>query len=681
MSIPIHILIIEDSEDDTLLVVRELKKNGYNPVFERVETFEAMNETITNREWDLIVADYSMPRFDALKALELKKEKKPDIPFILISGTIGEEIAVEVMKAGADDYIMKDKLARLVPAIKRELREAEERRNHKQAEDAIQTIVKGTVGTTGQDFFDNVVKSVCEWLGADYAFIGQIVDGNKVKALSAQIDGEIKCDCTCDLRDTICEYIIKVGYHICPDAGNRLFHKCRHFEEKIIKGYVGAPLRDKGDKPLGILWTASRNKLNLPLRTAEVMDIIAAKASSEIERMRAEEELKKSEQHHRRLLNSLKEGVYECETEIEGVFTWANQAFAEMFGYKSPESVIGTKAKDICVDPEDRIRLLEKLEKDGVYKNFESVCKKRNGEQFYTERTSNLIRDKEGKPVLIEGVVRDITERKQMEERIRQYNEDLEKLVEERTMRIQELERRRMQSEKLAATGRMVARVAHEINNPLAGIKNTFLLIKDAIPKDYKYYKYISMADKEIGRISRIVQQLFDLYRPYQERDIEFNVNMTIRETISMLESMCDEGEVSINLDIDKEPVMVTMTEDYLRQILFNIIRNSIEASPRGGLVGISVEVDREIMAIMVSDQGSGIPDELSQQIYEPFFSTKGKDSTGGLGLGLSTTKGIVEVMGGSIDFVSEKDKGTTFTIELPIRVKKETERSSPVNS
>lgn len=126
-------------------------------------------------------------------------------------------------------------------------------------------------------------------------------------------------------------------------------------------------------------------------------------------------ETMESEQKYRELFDSLKAGIYQCEPGVEGVFTWVNKACAEMFGYGSPSEMTGTKVRDIYVDQSDRKRLVEKLEKDGVWKDFVSFCKKKDGEQFYTERTSNLVRDAEDKPVRIEGVIRDITERKKME--------------------------------------------------------------------------------------------------------------------------------------------------------------------------------------------------------------------------------------------------------------------------
>ncbi|MCP5007889.1 MAG: PAS domain S-box protein, partial [Planctomycetes bacterium] len=125
-------------------------------------------------------------------------------------------------------------------------------------------------------------------------------------------------------------------------------------------------------------------------------------------------ETAKSEERYREMFDSLKDGVYQCEPGVEGVFTWVNQACAEMFGYNSPEEMTGTKVKDIYVDPEDRLRLLEILEKHGVRRNFVSNCKKRDKEHLYTERTTNMIRNEKNEPVIIEGIIRDITERKRM---------------------------------------------------------------------------------------------------------------------------------------------------------------------------------------------------------------------------------------------------------------------------
>lgn len=134
MSKPLRVLIVEDSEDDAELLVRELCRGGYKPQHARVDTAAAMTDALVGGEWEVILADYYMPHFDALAALQLARDSGRDLPFIIVSGTIGEDIAVEAMKAGAHDYLVKGHLARLVPAVERELREAEVRRARRRTE-------------------------------------------------------------------------------------------------------------------------------------------------------------------------------------------------------------------------------------------------------------------------------------------------------------------------------------------------------------------------------------------------------------------------------------------------------------------------------------------------------------------------------------------------------------------
>lgn len=132
MSKPLRVLIVEDSEDDTELLVHHLERSGYNPIYQRVDSSEAMLTALEQQQWDIVLADYSLPRFSATNALALLHSKQLDLPFIIISGSIGDGMAVAAMKAGAHDYLMKGNLARLAPAIARELQEAANRHSHQQ---------------------------------------------------------------------------------------------------------------------------------------------------------------------------------------------------------------------------------------------------------------------------------------------------------------------------------------------------------------------------------------------------------------------------------------------------------------------------------------------------------------------------------------------------------------------
>lgn len=160
MTIPLRILLVEDSEDDALLIVRELRKGGYAPEWARVDTAEGLEHALRSDAWDIVITDHNMPRFSSQAALGVVKQSNMDVPIIIVSGSIGEDIAVEAMKGGAHDYIMKDRLARLVPAIDRELREAKNRNAHRRAQEVIRHLAyhDALTGLVNRVEFENSVR-------------------------------------------------------------------------------------------------------------------------------------------------------------------------------------------------------------------------------------------------------------------------------------------------------------------------------------------------------------------------------------------------------------------------------------------------------------------------------------------------------------------------------------------
>src|SRR5216684_9329627 len=173
MSTPLRVLIVEDSEDDMALLVRELHRGGYEPTFERVDTPAGMSAALDHKEWDLVICDYSMPHFSGIDALSLLRAKGSEAPFIFLSGTIGEETAIAALKQGVQDYVMKDNLKRLLPAVQRELHEAEQQREHKRLEQQVQELRKfeaigRLAGGIAHDF-NNALGVILGWaqLGFD----------------------------------------------------------------------------------------------------------------------------------------------------------------------------------------------------------------------------------------------------------------------------------------------------------------------------------------------------------------------------------------------------------------------------------------------------------------------------------------------------------------------------------
>jgi two-component system, cell cycle sensor histidine kinase and response regulator CckA len=172
MGVPIRVLIAEDSEDDSELVVRELRRGGYDVNFVRVDTPAALQSACDSQDWNLVISDFSMPHFSGIEALALVRKKRADLPFIFVSGTIGEETAVAAMRDGAQDYLMKNNLKRLVPAVQRELKDAEERRARKQLEQHVQQLQKfeaigRLAGGVAHDF-NNMIGAIMGWAEMGY---------------------------------------------------------------------------------------------------------------------------------------------------------------------------------------------------------------------------------------------------------------------------------------------------------------------------------------------------------------------------------------------------------------------------------------------------------------------------------------------------------------------------------
>jgi two-component system NtrC family sensor kinase len=242
--------------------------------------------------------------------------------------------------------------------------------------------------------------------------------------------------------------------------------------------------------------------------------------------------------------------------------------------------------------------------------------------------------------------------------------------------RFRELERRRIEqilfeSEKLAATGRLAASIAHEINNPLEAIKNSLYLLTNKITEDDPNAKFLQIATKETDRVSRVLRQMLGFYRAPKMEPTD--VNRLIEEAEGLIEKHLRQNRVRLHNDLDPLLPLVIASADQIKQVLLNLMLNGQQAMPKGGTLFVSTRVshgaDPEFLMsdsvhIQVRDTGKGIAGEHLPHIFEPFFSTKDEKGTG---LGLWVTQGIVQAHGGSIKLRSRHGRGTVFSVALPI--------------
>lgn len=226
-----------------------------------------------------------------------------------------------------------------------------------------------------------------------------------------------------------------------------------------------------------------------------------------------------------------------------------------------------------------------------------------------------------------------------------------------------ELEEQLLQSSKLAALGQLSAGVAHELRNPLTSIKILInSIISKAEPKE-SIKEDIAVIESEIERMNDIIKQFLDFSRPGLLCISSVNVNFILKDTLNLMAYELKEQNISVSMKFGEDIPKINADSGKLRQVFLNVILNSVQSMPEGGKVSLKTERSNQYVKIIVKDTGSGIPGEIKDKLFEPFFTTRKE----GLGLGLSITKRIIDNHNGSIEIDSEVGKGTTVSIKLPV--------------
>jgi PAS domain S-box-containing protein len=373
------------------------------------------------------------------------------------------------------------------------------------------------------------------------------------------------------------------------------------------------------------------------------------------DRKKAGEALRESEERYRNILESIEDGYYEVD--LAGSLTFFNDSLCRIYGYPK-EELIGMKYRQLT-DQEDAKKLFQTFKR--VYttgepgKVFDWEIVRKDGSKRHVEASVSLQKDTLEKAIGFRGILRDITERKKVEEQL-------------------------FQAEKLRAVGEMASGVAHDFNNALAAILgNTQLLLHTAQDEELKEtLKIIEKVAKDSGQTIRRLQD-FTKKRVDQEL-FKVDVNAIVKNSIEMTKPKWRDEPQSRSICIEivsnlEEIPSVSGNASELREVITNMIFNAIEAMPEGGKVEIRTYKDGKDVLIQISDTGTGISEEMKKRIFEPFFTTKPFTNTG---LGLSMSYGIIKRFGGEIEIKSKLGQGTTFTIILPIGGEEKEEAVSP---
>ncbi|MCP4343393.1 MAG: PAS domain S-box protein [Desulfobulbaceae bacterium] len=338
-------------------------------------------------------------------------------------------------------------------------------------------------------------------------------------------------------------------------------------------------------------------------------------------------------------------------TDMKGTIILWNQSAEEILGYKTKD-VVG-KLNITKVYPEGMAKkVMAKIRKSGndrkgILKFYPVVFIKLDGEIAEGNLSAAIVYDENHNEIATVGIFTDLKERLEMERRLKTTQEQL------------------LQSEKLAAMGRLTSQIAHELNNPLYGIMNTLELMKTEISPDNKRRKLLEMALSEIVRLSELLRKMLTFSKPDQKEKQPVDIDTILDEMLLLHKKQFRENDILISMALPGGLGPVYASKNQLRQVFLNIFKNAGDAMPNGGTLTVVTSSQDEEIVIEISDTGAGIKKENINKIFDAFFTTK--SSVKGVGLGLSVCYGFIIEHGGDIKVESEEGAGTKFIITLPV--------------
>lgn len=625
---PLRLLIADDDQNDVDLCIRHLRKSGVNFEADYVSTRDELAERLQKQPVDIVLSDYRMGSWTGLDALAVVKQIQPDVPLILMTGTLGDELAVESIKAGVTDYILKGQLARLPMALRR----AQEERMLRDAESRALTALRES-----EQHYRTLVQNAPEAI--------VVIDVEK----SALVD--------------------------CNDNASRLFQLSR--EELLRRGLVdlspfsqpngqasAAAIAEKinlamdGGTP-HFEW-AFRNSMSADI-SCEVhfvrlsatgnQGLIRGSILDITDRKLAEAALRASESRYRSLVNNATYGIYWVS--LEGSLLFANPALVRMLGYDSIEEVLALR---------DTTELFyDTLARDTVRAHFVENgrvdatvdWKRKDGRTIHVRLNGREVLEPETSQKCIEIIVEDITERRVLEKQL-------------------------ANSQKFEAIGQLAGGIAHDFNNMIGAILGWADMGIEETEPGSRLHRHFEKVHQQGERAAALTRQLLAFARRQILEPRNIDLNSTVVETLNLLEKVLG-GNIEIRANLASDLSVIRADPVQMEQVVMNLCINARDAMPSGGSLIIdtsNITVDERFCSMQplahpgtyamlsVTDSGTGMDAATLDRIFEPFFTTKevGK----GTGLGLATIYGIIRQHNGFVQVYSEVGLGSTFRVYVP---------------
>ena len=632
MSVPLRVLVIEHTTADAELNLHELQRAGFQCRAHIVGTRAEILDHLRRFHYDIVLADYQLPGWTGMDALSLVRQSIREIPFILVTGTLGEEVAVECIRQGVTDYVLKDHLSRLPIVVARALEE-------KTLRDARTFMVEALRQSESNSLFLFAHNPLPMW----------VFERESLQFLQ--------------VNDAA---LLHYGYERIEFL--RMSVSDLHPPEEIPRLLRAFHDDSTHAQPVG-QWHHRRKDgsvidVEIFLHPMKYSGRAAALVVAQdiTERKRAEEERQK----FFTLVENSRDFI--AVADLQGALEYVNPAGRALLGMAGADAVRGTHAHDY-VAAEDlplmRDTVFPAIRSSGQWQGEMRFRHHQTGQALPMDYVGFLVKDpKTGEPRFVATVSRDITERRALEQQLQQ-------------------------AQKFEAIGQLAGGISHDFNNVIGAILGWAELGEEqAASNDARLATYFKKIHAQCDRVTALVRQLLAFARRQILEPRNLSLNQSVQDVLNLLDKVIGK-DIEIHTILADDLAVVRADPTQIEQVLMNLCINSRDAMPKGGRLSIethNAEFSNETCAkcstveecrrnagrqpgrfvrLCVSDTGIGMDAAVRERIFEPFFTTKGTGK--GTGLGLSTVYGIVKQHGGFIQVESEPGRGSRFCIFLPV--------------
>lgn len=526
----------------------------------------------------------------------------------------------------------------------------------RRTEEVVSAIAQGTSAAVGKAFFNLLVQCLADTLGMDYAYVGELVDGNpqRVFTLARYAKGEFLNNVEYDLTDTPCENVVAKRICTYPSGVQARFPRDRILAEMGVESYVGTPLFGSTDQVLGLIAVMGQAPIADPNFTESVLQIFAVRAVAEIERAHAETALRESRERLKLALQACRMGTWDWDI-VANRFVHSEET-GPLFG-RSPDTPFANFEEfTAAVHPGDRDHMVQTIHralKESTDYGVEYRVTWPDGSVRWIADHGKIYRDETGKPIRLVGVSMDIAARKQAEEQARQHQTELAHAM------------------RVSSMGEMASGLAHELNQPLTAVVNSAQSALYRLRSDpsvhHDVLEALELASSQALRAAEMIRNLAGFMKKGSPQRCRCDLNEAIRQVLSFTAAEIRDQGVTIRLDLDVSLPTVLADNIQIQQVILNLVRNGIEAMSemRNGerIVQIQTSAVEDAVEVAVRDRGPGLTPQAKKRLFTAFFTTKAH----GMGVGLSISRSIIAAHGGRLWAEPNPEGGCVFQFRLPL--------------